>query len=297
MSNEFAIQARDVGVRFFIRHHTPTVHSGLVRFMKGKVKPDEFWALRHIDFDIPRGSVFGFIGANGSGKSTMLRTIARIYHPDEGSLKVRGKISNLISLGAGFQKTLSGMENITFNGMLLGLSRQEIERKKEAIIEFADIGKFIHAPVRTYSSGMRARLGFAIAVHVDPEILVVDEVLVVGDAQFRQKCSDKIRELFTNGATVVMVQHNMDVIVDMCQQVMWLDKGKARMLGDPETVANEYLASKGLPPLEPKAADAADPKAAGGAGPRDAGGAGPKDAGGDGNATEGDGPRVQAKRS
>jgi lipopolysaccharide transport system ATP-binding protein len=279
VSKDFAIQGHDVGVRFFIRHHTPTVHSGLVRFMKGKVKPDEFWALRHIDFEIPRGSVFGFIGANGSGKSTMLRTIARIYHPDEGSLKVRGKVSNLISLGAGFQKTLSGMENITFNGMLLGLTRQEIEKKKEAIIDFADIGKFINAPVRTYSSGMRARLGFAIAVHVDPEILVVDEVLVVGDAQFRQKCSDKIRELFTNGATVVMVQHNMDVIVDMCQQVMWLDKGRARMLGEPHAVANEYLASKGLPPLEPKSSDE---------------GSGKTSAGGTPKTSDGDGPKVQA---
>lgn len=250
--SEFAIEAHDVGVRFHIRHHTPTVHSGLVRFMRKGPKPDEFWALRNIDVEIPQGSVFGFIGSNGSGKSTMLRTIARIYHPDEGSLRVRGKISNLISLGAGFEKTLSGMENITYNGMLLGLTRQEVERKREAIIEFADIGKFIDAPVRTYSSGMRARLGFSIAVHVEPEILVVDEVLVVGDAAFRQKCADKIRELFTNGATVVMVQHNMDVIVEMCQQVMWLDKGRSKMLGDPLTVANQYLASKGLPPLAPK---------------------------------------------
>lgn len=251
--SDAAIVGRDVGLRFFIRHHTPTVHSGLVRFMKGKVKPDEFWALRHVDFEIPRGSVFGIIGANGSGKSTMLRTIARIYHPDEGSLHVRGKVSNLISLGAGFHRTLSGLENITYNGMLLGLTKQEVERKKDSIIEFADLGKFIHAPVRTYSSGMRARLGFSVAVHVDPEILVVDEVLVVGDAQFRQKCQDKIRELFYNGATVVMVQHNMDVIVDMCHQVMWLDKGSRRMLGEPIDVVNSYLASKGLPPVEPKA--------------------------------------------
>lgn len=254
--SEFAIRGEDVGVRFHIRHHTPTVHSGLVRFLKKGPKPDEFWALRHIDFEIPQGSVFGFIGANGSGKSTMLRAIARIYHPDEGSLQVRGKVSNLISLGAGFEKTLSGMENITYNGMLLGLTRQEIERKREAIIEFADIGKFINAPVRTYSSGMRARLGFSIAVHVDPEILVVDEVLVVGDAAFRQKCSEKIRELFGNGATVVMVQHNMDVIVEMCQKVMWLDKGQCRMEGDPLTVANVYLESRGLPPIEPEEEDA-----------------------------------------
>ncbi|HWH05656.1 MAG TPA: ATP-binding cassette domain-containing protein, partial [Gaiellaceae bacterium] len=186
-----------------------------------------------------------------AGKSTMLRTIARIYHPDEGKLQVRGKISNLISLGAGFQKSLSGLDNITYNAMLLGLSRQEIERQKEAIIEFADLGRFIEAPVRTYSSGMKARLGFAVAVHVNPEILVVDEVLVVGDAAFRKKCQDKIRELFTSGATIVMVQHNMDAILEMCDRVMWLEGGSARMIGEPLEVVNGYLESRGIQPMDP----------------------------------------------
>jgi ABC-2 type transport system ATP-binding protein len=250
--SEDAIVARDIGIRFSIRHHKATVNGRLARFIKGNAKPDEFWAFRHIDFEVKRGSVFGIIGPNGAGKSTMLRTIARIYHPDEGRLSVRGKVSNLISLGAGFQKSLSGLENITYNGMLLGLSRAEIAQKRDEIVAFADLGKFIEAPVRTYSSGMKARLGFAVAVNVNPEILVVDEVLVVGDASFRQKCQDKIRELFTGGATIIMVQHNMDAILEMCDRVMWIENGEAQLIGEPLDVVNGYLVSRGIQPMDPE---------------------------------------------
>jgi ABC-type polysaccharide/polyol phosphate transport system ATPase subunit len=247
-----AIKARNLGIRFFLRSHAnPTVHSALVRFIKHRPAKRDFWALREVTFEIPQGQAFGVIGANGSGKSTLLRTLARIYHPDEGDLEIRGKVSSLITLGAGFQLELSGMQNIYYNGMILGLSKAEIEQKKEAIIEFADLGAFIDEPVRTYSSGMRARLGFSVAVHVDPQILVVDEVLVVGDAAFRQRCADKMRELFNQGTTVVMVQHNMDVIVEMCQRVMWLDKGHVQTIGEPLEVVNSYLTSRNLPPLQP----------------------------------------------
>ena len=229
----------------------PTVHSALVRFIKHRPAKRDFWALREVSFEIPQGQAFGVIGANGSGKSTLLRTLARIYHPDEGDLEIRGKVSSLITLGAGFQLELSGMQNIYYNGMILGLTKEEIERKKKAIIDFADLGTFIDEPVRTYSSGMRARLGFSVAVHVDPQILVVDEVLVVGDAAFRQRCADKMKELFKQGTTVVMVQHNMDVIVEMCQRVMWLDKGRIQKIGEPLDVVNSYLTSRDLPPLQP----------------------------------------------
>ena len=183
-----------------------------------------------------------------------MRALARIYFPDEGELEIRGKISSLITLGAGFRQELSGMDNIYYNGIILGLTKQEIERKRQQIIDFADLGQFIHEPVRTYSSGMRARLGFSVAVHVDPEILVVDEVLVVGDAAFRQRCAEKMRELFMRGATVIMVQHNMDVIVEMCQRVMWLDKGSVQTVGEPLEVVNKYLTSRKLPPIEAKPA-------------------------------------------
>ncbi len=246
-----AIRARNIVLRFSIRSHVaPTVHSGLVGFLKRRPAPADFWALRNVSFDVPQGSVFGVIGANGSGKSTLLRVLARIYAPDEGALTVRGKISSLITLGAGFQPNLSGIENIHYNGLLLGLTPKELEGKLDSIVAFADIDEFIDKPVRTYSSGMRARLGFSVAVHVDPEILIVDEVLVVGDARFRQRCIDKMTELFTQGTTVVMVQHNMDAIIAMCHQCMWLDRGRVMEIGAPYDTVKHYLEAQGLPMIE-----------------------------------------------
>ena len=247
--SEDAIHARDLGLRFMVRSHKapPTVHSGLVRFLKRRPPAQEFWALRKVTFDVGRGEVFGIIGSNGSGKSTLLRVLARIYAPDEGELQLRGKVSSLITLGAGFNGNLSGRENIQYNGMLLGLTKQEIADKLDSIMAFADLGDFIDNPVRTYSSGMRARLGFSVAVHVDPEILVVDEVLAVGDARFRQRCATKMQELFSSGTTVVMVNHSMEAIVQMCHRVMWLDKGHPKMIGEPLDVVKAYLESNGLP--------------------------------------------------
>lgn len=242
-----AVSVRKLGLRFMIREHkrAKSVQGGITSALKGRPTSREFWALRDVSFDIPQGRVLGIIGTNGSGKSTLLRVLARIYAPDEGSLSIRGKVSSLITLGAGFQPNLSGRENITYNGMLLGIPRRELNSKLDSIIEFAELGDFIDAPVRTYSSGMRARLGFSVAIHVDPEILIVDEVLVVGDAHFRKKCSDKVKEMFANGTTVAMVQHNMDAILDMCHEVLWLDKGHVRELGDPETTVERYLDTYG----------------------------------------------------
>lgn len=243
-----AVSVRNVGVRFLIRHlRAPTVHSGLVRYLRRRPSAEEFWALRGVSFDVPTGRVLGIIGPNGSGKSTMLRVLARILAPDEGEVAVRGRVSSLISLGAGFEPTLSGIENIYFNGMLMGLSRTEINRRLEQIIDYAELpGKFIDAPVRTYSSGMRARLGFSVAVHVDPEILIVDEVLTVGDAKFREKCRRTFQELFGRGATVVMVQHNLDVITSLCQETIWLERGGIRARGEPNEIVAAYLESQGL---------------------------------------------------
>lgn len=243
----YAIRVRDLGIRFFIRHQRPSIHSGIVRFIKRKPRPEEFWALRNITFDVEAGRVLGIIGPNGSGKSTLLRVLARILSPDEGELELHGQVSSLLSLGAGFQPELTGLENIYYNGMLLGLSRAEIEERRESIIEFADLGTFIDAEVRTYSSGMRARLGFSVAVHVDPEILVVDEVLVVGDARFRERCAEKILELFTKGTTVIMVQHNLEAILQMCHECMWLERGAIKMMGKPYDVVKDYLEAQGLP--------------------------------------------------
>lgn len=247
-----AISVSDLGIRFFIRHQrNPTVHSGIVRFLKRAPAPTEFWALRNVSFEVPAGSVLGIIGVNGSGKSTLLRVLARIFAPDEGQIELRGRVSSLISLGAGFQPELSGLDNIYYNGVLLGLSPKQVEVRRDDIIEFAGLGDFIDAPVRTYSSGMRARLGFSVAVHVDPEILLVDEVLVVGDATFRERCADKIVELFTKGATVVMVQHDMESILAMTHECMWLERGSIREAGTPFDVVKAYLESQGLPMIDP----------------------------------------------
>ncbi|MGH2785061.1 MAG: ABC transporter ATP-binding protein [Actinomycetota bacterium] len=248
--NEPAIRVQDLGIRFLIRHQrAPTVHSSMVRFLRRGGRPEEFWALRKINFEVGKGRVFGIIGPNGSGKSTMLRVLSRILTPDEGEVELRGQVSSLLSLGAGFHAELTGLENITYNGILLGLSRQEIERRKDKIIEFSGLGQRIDTPVRTYSTGMRARLGFSVAVHVDPEILVVDEVLVVGDARFRERCANKMRELFSAGTTVVMVQHNLEAVLQMCHECLWLQDGAMRQLGDPLEVVNAYLNSQGIAPI------------------------------------------------
>ena len=223
------------------------MHSGIVRFLSRKPRAQEFWALRNISFDVEAGRVLGIIGPNGSGKSTMLRVFSRILAPDEGELEIRGQVSSLLSLGAGFQLELTGLENVYYNGILLGLTRQQIQERKESIIEFADLGSFIDAPVRTYSTGMRARLGFSVAVHVDPEILVVDEVLVVGDASFRERCAAKILELFSQGTTVIMVQHNLEAVLQMCHECLWLEHGAVKMMGTPPDVIRAYLESQGLP--------------------------------------------------
>jgi len=246
----FAIRTRDLGVRFRLQHSGGSVQSGIVRFIKGRQKAKDFWALRHVDLEVPHGTILGVIGANGSGKSTLLRVLSRILPPDEGAVEVDGKISNLITLGAGFHQNLSGFENIFYNGILLGLSRDEIEAKIDEIVEFTELGDRIYTPVATYSSGMKARLGFSIAVHVDPEIILVDEVIGVGDAQFRERSTAKMRQLFESGVTVVMVLHNMQTIVEMCHQALWLDAGHPQKLGEPTEVVNAYLDSRGLPPIE-----------------------------------------------
>jgi ABC-type polysaccharide/polyol phosphate transport system ATPase subunit len=247
---DWAIRATGLGLRFFIRHHHPTVHSRLAQLMKRRPRADEFWALRDVSFEVAAGEVLGVIGPNGSGKSTLLRILARILQPDEGEVALRGRVSSLISLGAGFHIQLTGRENIETNGLLLGLTQKQVAERREAIIEFADLGAFIDAPVRTYSTGMRARLGFSVAVHVDPEILVVDEVLVVGDAAFRQRCATKIRELLRAGTTVVMVQHDMHAIIELCHRAMWLERGRVQQIGDPRDIVNAYLGSRGLAPIE-----------------------------------------------
>lgn len=203
----------------------------------------DFWALRDLTFEIFRGETFCIIGENGSGKSTLLQLIAGILHASSGVLTVRGRVAALLELGAGFNPEFSGRDNVYLNGAILGFSKREMDRKYRAIQAFAEIGDFIDQPVRTYSSGMLVRLAFAVAIHVEPEILLVDEALAVGDSYFRQRCLRKVDELRSRGATIVFVSHSMADVKAIGDRTLWLENGRIRSLGDTGPVVADYLAA------------------------------------------------------
>ena len=221
-------------------------------------------ALRNVSFAIERGEAFGIIGRNGSGKSTLLKLISGILKPTSGRIVVAGRIAALIELGAGFHPEITGRENIYINGIMLGLTRREIESRFDRIVEFSGVGEFLDQPVKTYSSGMYVRLGFAVAVHVDPDLLLIDEVLSVGDEEFSAKCIAKIQEMKHRGVTLVFVTHQLDQVRDLCDRALWLEKGEAVAIGDPVRVVDAYLqaVSGGAPALSPApaAADTVGPK-------------------------------------
>jgi lipopolysaccharide transport system ATP-binding protein len=203
----------------------------------------DFWALRDVSLEIAKGSTFGLVGENGSGKSTLLQLIAGILKPTTGSVEVEGRVSALLELGSGFNGEFSGRENVFLNGAILGLSNKEIERLYPAIESFAEIGEFIGQPVKTYSSGMMVRLAFAVAINLDPDILLVDEALAVGDIYFRQRCMRKIHELHRRGVTIIFVSHSAVDIKSLAEQVVWLEHGRMMDAGDPERVVTKYLAA------------------------------------------------------
>ena len=208
----------------------------------GDLKPEEtFQALRGVSFQVPKGCTYGVIGRNGSGKSTLLKCVAGITRPTRGSVSVDGRISALIELGAGFHPEISGRENIFINGIMLGLTKRDIQRRFDEIVEFAEMQDFIDAPVKTYSSGMYMRLGFAVAVHVDPEVLLVDEVLAVGDQGFTHKCLDKFAEFRRRNKSILLVTHSLDLVEKFCDEAHWLDRGKTKGEGDPKRVVAAYV--------------------------------------------------------
>ncbi|MCL4808455.1 MAG: ABC transporter ATP-binding protein [Thermoanaerobaculia bacterium] len=219
-----------------------TLKSALLGRGLGKVlEPSEtVSALSDVSFDVRRGETFGVIGANGSGKSTLLKLVAGLFKPTSGTLSVDGKVSALIELGAGFHPEISGRENVVINGVMLGLSRKEIERKLPSIVEFSGLSEFIDEPVKTYSSGMYVRLGFAVAVHVDPEVLVVDEVLAVGDEAFARRCLDTIKEFSARGKTIFFVSHSLALVEELCDRVLYLSGGKVAGLGEPREMLAAY---------------------------------------------------------
>lgn len=242
-----AIQVADVTKvyqRYSHRKQFRTLKSALLGgTLLSALKPDErFPALSGVTFNVRRGSTFAIIGRNGSGKSTLLKVIAGISKPDSGTVTVNGRISALIELGAGFHPEITGRENVFINGIMLGLTRREIEDRFDAIVEFAELEEFIDAPVKNYSSGMYMRLGFAVAIHVDPDILVIDEVLAVGDEAFVHKCLDKISEFRRRNKTILLVTHSLGLVEKMADEALWIDKSNVQMRGDPKKVVDAYLA-------------------------------------------------------
>jgi ABC-type polysaccharide/polyol phosphate transport system ATPase subunit len=201
------------------------------------------WGLRGVSLDVEKGTTLGVIGRNGSGKSTLLKVINRVLKPDAGTVVVRGTVASLIELGAGFHPELTGRENVVINGTILGLTKKQIRARFDEIVEFAGLADYIDEPVRTYATGMYLRLGFSVAVHVDPDILLIDEVLAVGDRSFTQKCMERMNRFKEGGKTIVFVSHDLDVVRSWCDEVAWLDRGVLRERGKPPDVVEAYLAS------------------------------------------------------
>jgi len=241
-----AVSLDDISVRYRVAaERFGTFKEYLIRRLRGQVSHHEFLALHGVTLSIGRGEAFGIIGRNGAGKSTLLKLVARVLRPSSGRLIVRGYVAPLLELGAGFHPELTGRENVFLNGTLLGHSQREIAGRFEEVAAFADIGDFIEAPLRTYSTGMVARLGFAVATAWVPDILILDEVLAVGDEPFQRKCFERLRHFRDSGATVVLVSHNTAQVRDSCVRAAWLERGELRALGPTAEVAAAYEAFTG----------------------------------------------------
>jgi ABC-type polysaccharide/polyol phosphate transport system ATPase subunit len=241
-----AIEIRNVSKvyrRFSHKKQFATLKSALLsRSLVRNLRPDEtFPALKNVSVSVPRGQTLGVIGRNGSGKSTLLKLVAGITKPTSGTVKVAGRISALIELGAGFHPEISGRENVFINGIMLGLTKREVTERFDEIVEFAELKEFIDAPVKTYSSGMYMRLGFAVAIHVDPDVLLVDEVLAVGDEGFTHKCLDKFSDFKRRGKTILLVTHSLGLVEKFCDEALWMDAGTTKLQGDPKRVVGAYI--------------------------------------------------------
>jgi ABC-type polysaccharide/polyol phosphate transport system ATPase subunit len=241
---EPAIEIHDASLAYRLaRSSASTLKEYLIKLVKGQVKYEQFWAVKDVSLTVAQGEVFAVIGPNGAGKSTLMKMIARVLPPAEGRVIVRGSVAPLIELGAGFNPDLTGFENIVLYGTLLGRADREMRARAHDIAEWAELSDFLDVPIRSYSTGMLARLGFAIATDQQHEVLIVDEVLSVGDASFRQKSKDRIVSMIDAGCSVVFVSHDMASILEIADRVMWLDHGQAKMLGEPKEVVAAYEAS------------------------------------------------------
>jgi ABC-type polysaccharide/polyol phosphate transport system ATPase subunit len=240
--DNIAIQLNDVTVRFRIPHEKiPTLQEYAIRWLKGRgVRFTNFNALNNISFSIKQGETVGIIGANGAGKSTLLKVISRVIRPTLGRVFLRGRIAPLLELGAGFDYEMTGRENIFLNGAVLGFSRKDTTSRLDRIVEFSGIEEFIDAPIRTYSSGMVARLGFAIATDTQPDVLIIDEILAVGDVDFQKKSAARILQYHNDGSTILLVSHNLDSIRNLCNRVIWLEHGSIKMAGWVDDIVEQY---------------------------------------------------------
>ena len=236
--NKPAVVVDDVSKMFRIYHErNQSLKAALMRGRRAKY--DEFWALKDVSLEIASGQTYGLVGHNGSGKSTLLKTMAKILRPDSGAVETNGKVSALLELGAGFHPELSGRDNVYLNGSILGLSKREIDAKFDDIVGFAGLEDFVDQPVKNYSSGMYVRLGFSIAINVDPEILMVDEILAVGDEEFQRRCMEKFKDFKDDGKTIIVVSHALGTVRTMCDEVAWLDHGRLVETGDPNTIIDK----------------------------------------------------------
>lgn len=242
ISSPVVVEAVNVSKKFRLVHERN--HSLKATVLRGRrVVAEDFWALRDVSLQVHQGETFGLIGQNGSGKSTMLKCLTRILTPNEGRVEVHGKVSALLELGAGFHPELSGRENVFLNGAILGLPQSELKKRFDEIVDFAGVGDFIDEPVKNYSSGMYVRLGFSVAINVDPDVLFVDEVLAVGDEAFQRKCNDKFNELRNSGKTIVLVTHSMGSVDNLCDRVAWFSKGRVMQIGAPRDVIEAYAST------------------------------------------------------
>jgi ABC-type polysaccharide/polyol phosphate transport system ATPase subunit len=236
-----AIRVENVSVTYRTSYErAPTLRSTMLRLGRSERLVREIEALKKVSFEVPHGTVLGVVGANGAGKSTLMRTIAGILPPTEGRVEVNGRVSTLLALGVGFNRQLSGRENVVLGGLAAGLTRDELQAKYDEIVEFAELGEFMDLPMRTYSSGMYGRLAFSVAVNMDPDILLIDEALSVGDAKFRRKSFNKMRELCGQARTILLVSHALGSIRDLCDEAVWMHKGTMRMWDEPDAVIEAY---------------------------------------------------------
>jgi lipopolysaccharide transport system ATP-binding protein len=267
MAEDVVIRAEGLGKKYVIGHaaeresystlrdviarNARTLQRSTIDLLRGRPmvagdELEEFWALRDVNFEVRRGDVLGIIGRNGAGKSTLLKILSRITEPTEGRVTVNGRVASLLEVGTGFHPELTGRENVYLNGAILGMSRAEIRLKFDEIVTFAEVERFLDTPVKRYSSGMYVRLAFAVAAHLEPEILIIDEVLAVGDAEFQKKCLGKIGEVSQkDGRTVIFVSHNMGAVLSLCPRALWMSAGKVRSIGDTASVCTAYLGAGG----------------------------------------------------